>query len=271
MSSITFHSPRGEVSISGRERAWMGIICNDFRKMQMGLTQFGDLDWVEHVFMPGHYIHNDAVAMRRAGTDAERADIKWRLSKSIDTYFHVGDTGPVVLDGKPVDLFCLTLNSALQWGNPAVQLAAKLHGQCEIHCYVEGEDRAWLADLVEKAVEAGVFRPEPSGYDGWEKLAEFLRSTEAEPVVTSYSVTDTFPNPSFAPDGLDLDQDDPWEAWSRIETAKQWEYGMAKLRAEPGLQLSPERLGNRFGDGMAAREFMRRAKAIAEEKQREAA
>lgn len=262
MSSISFNSPSGEVRVSGRERAMMGSVCASFRKMQMGDWTFDELEWVEHVTLPGHYLHNDAVRLRSLSGDA-MYEMRRRLRQTLDTYFSVGDDGAIILDGKPVDLFCLTLNSALAWGNRAVQLAAKLHGQCEIHAYCEGEDRVWLAELVEEAVEVNVFRPEPWGYDGWHKVAEFLRASDNEPVVTSYSVTDSFPNPSFLPDDVEVNPDDQWEAWSQFDSAQQWEWSMEKLRGEGGLRISPDRLDAPFGDGMTGSEFMQRARSTA--------
>jgi hypothetical protein len=274
MSSISFHTIGREVRVSGRERAMMGVICNRFLKMQMGDLAYEPLEWVEHVFARGHYIADMAVELRLATNDHEKARLSSRLAQSLETFFHVGDARDVVLlDGEPVDLFALALNSAIQWGNRAVQLAAKLHGQCEIHCYVEGEDRAWLADLIEEAVACDVLRGDVWGYDGWAEVARLLREDAAAPVVTSYSVCDTFPNPSFIPDGIEIDPDDDgrWEAWSRIEPEKQWEYAMAKLRAVSGLRLSPERLDDFFHGGLAGREFMRRAHAAVPAKESEAA
>jgi hypothetical protein len=263
MSSISFVSPSGEIRISGAERAMMSAICDGFRRMQMGKLEYDDLDWVERVTVPGHYLNDYAARLRLATTTDERVKLRLQLARAFDTFFAVGDEKSIILDGEPVDVFCLSLNSAIAWGNRPVQLCAKLHGQCEIHAYCEGEDRAWLADLVQEALDCGVFRSWVNGYDGWQKLMDFLRSSDSEPVVTSYSVTDSFPNPNFAPEGvISADSDDPWEEWSKFDAAKQWEWGMNKLREEPSLRISPDRLGRLFDIGLTATEFMRRAREV---------
>ena len=263
MSSIAFTSPSGHVNVSGRERAMMGSICDSFRRAQTGDFRYDDLAWVKDVVRPGHYLHVEACRVDAASDDYDRAQRKIRLAQTLDTYLHVGDMGmesAIILDGKAIDLFTLTLNSAIEWGNRAVQLCAKLHGQCEIHAYCEGEDRAWLADLIQEGLDCNVFRSELWGYDGWPKVIEFLRGDASEPVVTSYSVTDSFPSAAYAPEGAigrTEDGETDWDAWYDIEPSKQWEWGMAALRKEPGLRIGPEQLVRMFGDGLTGREFMR--------------
>lgn len=260
MSSIAFHTAFGSVRVSGRERAMMGAICNRFRAAQTGDFKFDDMAWLAGVTRPGHYLHTAA-----AGLDENDYTARRRLADSFSTYLDVGDMGgesAIVLNGQPVDPFDLALNSAVSWGNGAVRLAAKLHAQCEIHAYCENEDRVWLADLIDEAVACGVFRPDPWGYDGWAAVADFLRCSPEGPVVTSYSVCDPFPNPSFAPAAVDMG-DDPWEAWSAIPEREQWDLGMAKLRAEPSLRINEERLAQLYGSRMTGQEFMRLAREIA--------
>ena len=274
MSSISFHSPSEEIRISGRERASMGGLCNRILRAQLGLeTALPDLDWLQYVTAPGHYLHTDAVRLSSRPADAfDRIELTRRLMSSLQTYLNVGHDGALILDGKPVDEFELNLNSAIEWGNRAIQLAAKLHGQCEIHAYIEGEDRAWLAEVIEEAIDRHVFRPDGFGYDGWPRLVEFLRASSAEPVVTSYSVCDSFPNPTVAPPDVELDEDDPWETWSSFSDEQQWQWGMDYLRARPGMRICAATLDTLFGDGITGRIFIDRALAIASEaKTKEAA
>lgn len=245
----------------------MGSICNDFRRAQTGDFRFDDLAWLKSVLREGHYLYATAEKIESAGDSYEKAGLRNTLARDLDTYLAVGGDwdekgSAIVLNGQPIDTFTLALNSAIEWGNRAIQLCAKLHGQCEIHAYCEGEDRAWLADVIQDALDCRVFRPDAWGYDGWPAVIDFLRAGTNEPVVTSYSATDSFPNAAYAPEGaLDKTEDGEidWDAWYEIDPAQQWEWGMTALRKEPGLRISPDRLGRMFGDGLTGREFVLRA------------
>lgn len=266
MSSIAFHERGWTVRVSGRERAAMGLICSDMLAAQIGKLAYQDLGWVEVVAKSGHYLHSEAVALRKSANESEKADRQHRLAQSLETWFSVGgitSQDALVLNGKPVDPFTIGLNSAVAWGNECIQLAAKLHAQCEIHAYCEGPDRAWLADLIGRCVKLGVFQAEPWGYDGWAAVMARLVSSSEAPVVTSYSVTDTFPNPSFAPEGMEMDEDDPWDTWSKFSEDDQWRWSMEALRRETSLRIAPETIGKRYGDRMTGAEFMERVPKLA--------
>src|SRR5678809_1267407 len=64
-----------------------------------------------------------------------------------------------------IDPFELQLNSALALGSDVVKLAARFHGQCEVHCWVDAADRVWLANMVVEGLECGVFRRTLRGTD----------------------------------------------------------------------------------------------------------
>lgn len=134
--------------------------------------------------------------------------------------------------------FAADLNKAMV-ANPAVRLIARLHGQCEIHCYVEGQDRAWLADRIFEALHTLVRVKDmdgdrmvellrvgfsaSGGRIGWLRLMDWLRSRSDEPVVCSYSVTSQFP---------------PYNA--ETETHASWEQALAGLRARgEWLRMNP--------------------------------
>lgn len=118
------------------------------------------------------------------------------------------------------------------------RLIARLHGQCEIHAYVEGEDRDWLAGIIEGALASGLLR---EGFDttidpnsGWRKVIDLLRSRDDEPVVTSYSVCEGFPNLTL------VRQEETWqptrpswepgEEWYDLPAEEQWATALAALR-----------------------------------------
>jgi hypothetical protein len=145
---------------------------------------------------------------------------------------------------------------------------ARLHGQCELHAYVEGANRAWLADIIERGRETDVLRPQMK----WEQVAEFLRSRDDCPVVTSYSVCDQFPNRHVAgwvaPMSKYEDTGEEYEdtdAWYDLPEAERWQRAMDGLRAQGnGLELKPDNWNTfHFRDGVNGFQLRRIAEALA--------
>jgi len=263
VSRIYFHSPTDDVEVSGTERAWMGCLTDD-----IGMAT-----------LDGHLIRrisefcDVSIFGRRPAQitlDVELAD-RFRLAARHSGFDDATDHGTcrVTYQGHPLRPGSISINTALAVGSAPVQLAARLHNQCEIHCWVDGPNRAWLADLIGTGLATGVFRDTPGRTGGWAAVAAFLHETDTEPAVTSYSVCDQFPNPDAStwmpawPDGVPerwdaLDkatQDertDRSEAWNDLTDEEQWRHGMDWLRAQPGrLELVPEDFGasSRFGFG----------------------
>ncbi len=126
------------------------------------------------------------------------------------------------------------LNTAILIGNDAVILLARLHGQCEIHGYVEGPNRAWLAGIVDGGLASGILRESM----GWEGVAELLRASEEGPVVTSYSVTDSFPGQVAAGwGGWEPEHED---GWYELDGPAQWELAVKGIRGY-GCEWTPEK------------------------------
>lgn len=144
-------------------------------------------------------------------------------------------------------------NTALRIGSPALALAAKISGWCEQHCWVDGPDRAWLADIIDSAISQGIYREgmwvESAGgaesnwrLQGWREVTALLRAAAAGPVVLSYSVTFGFPNHRVAGWPDDADGDMP-QAWQTLPAERQWEQAMNGLRTmQPWAQISPDSL-----------------------------
>lgn len=236
MSAIYFHAQaQGEARVSGAERAWMAHLCHEATCSAIGPI-FDSPDrpsWVRRMLPEGHYLH------RVNDFDFER---------SFHTYLQVGgDRDPLLVAGEKVDVFSLMLNTALVVGGDVLKLCARLHGQSEVHCYVEGQDRAWLAEIMERGLTDHVFRPKM----GWEETIAFLRARADEPVVCSYSVCEQFPNRTIAgwtpPEGKDLD------AWYDLPEEERWNMGLARLRAgHPSLRLDPDGWDKvRFGHNLS--------------------
>lgn len=244
MSRVYFHSPTRDAELRGSERAWM---CGLVEDLALGVLRLDDatrFDRLLSLVAPNHYVAKHA---DRQGPGMPMATA-YRLA-----FFH-DDTWTTPLmqhRGRRIDTFSLTLNTAMLLGNEQVRLAARLHGQCELHAWVDGPNRAWLADVMQAGVDSGIYRrrlpyhglngPELGRWSeqGWDDVIALLRERDDEPVVTSFSVTDQFPN-----EGPDGQYGDDWYA---LGAAEQWRIGMEWLRQAPGnLELGPGQEGYRF-------------------------
>lgn len=215
MSAIYFHSPSGQAAVRGSERAWFGSLIN---KIGIGLLE---LDWNAELIMSALPNRDLTMFDRMAHANMIRTSIA------------VGDES-FAIGVDRYEAFAMLLNSAMAYGNDALKFAARIHGSCEIHAWVDGPNRDFLADVIEFS-PATVIRPNA----GWESVIELLRARDDEPVVTSYSVCDSFPNPYV----LDVEMtDEQYDAWHDIPTAEKWEQGMTWLRAQNGgLEMHPDR------------------------------
>lgn len=238
MSSIAFHTPTNTLRVSSRERALMGSRIAELFAMVVGLHdrfQSG-----EHALKP--YVK---------GFYGESYTGKEWIS-AFATSAHVGnDKMSIEIDGKRLDIWALQLNTAFAFGNDVVKLIARLHAQCEIHAWADGPNRAWLASVIQDGLRLGLFSSDPYGYDGWQKVAAMLESNDEQPVVTSYSVCESFPNAGVA-DWIapkDADGEKDYDKWYDLPVKKQWELAMAGLRKSGGgLELRPNWGDFYFGD-----------------------
>jgi hypothetical protein len=252
MSRMYFSTEDETVEVKGWERHWLGGLVN---RVALGVFEpRHHIDDLADLVNPHHY-----AALGRVPSNLDQ----WVTTFSIALQQDSGDDStaprgtPLLLwRGKPISGWGLILNTAAVVGNDAIKLAARLHGQSEIHAWIDGPDRAWVADMIEQAVISGVYRsslrqegltgmPGELGRtvdsdSGWENVMGFLRSSDAEPVVTHYSITDGFPNPDVA--GFE----DGWEAWEDLPADEQWHRGLEGLRSGAwsrrftGLQIKPE-------------------------------
>ena len=250
--------------------------------MALGLRSMIDVAPYRALLPASHYL--------RTTPDARfLEDFKTWLLVSFD------DVGMILPDKSRVKPFDAMLNTAVAAGSDPIRLLSKLHGQCEIHAYVEGKNRAWLADVIEAGVRDRILRTwEGDYYGGWPAVAELLRRRDDEPVVTSYSVTDSFPNMHVARDAgkwqpvfthedirktLELTEgEDPADYegdylsdlwYEKLPASEQWEYamrGLRKMSETAHLEIAPETLGTQgYGNGMSGFDI---AHALAEEAER---
>ena len=221
MSRIYFHSPSGDTELRGSERANMGILCGNMLVASVGPIS----DW---------YPDNRHWLRKLIPTDHWLQDTN-NFAKSCSLYMRSGD-GNLAWNSKILPMFDLALNTALFSGSDPVKLLARLHAQCEIHCYVTGENRQWLGSIIRQGRLYNVMR----AGQGWEDVVDMLYSRNDEPVVCSYSVCEQFPNYGSVP------EDHPWrlaedsDAFYNASNKDQWKVCWNNLfNNRPDLELRP--------------------------------
>lgn len=254
MSRIYFHSEDGDSEVSGAERAMMGDLCSTWMVDVLRIERYASTTWLRTVSDllpggPGRFTHPDRAY--------------W--AETLATHLRVTDPQITVGD-QSINLFALGLNTAYVLGSDPVKLCARLHGQCELHCYVEGPHRAWLADIMEAGRAINLLRADM----GWEATIALLRARDDGPVVCSYSVCEGFPNAGIVVDAglwtwpVDADGERDWDAWYRLDADERWRLGLAALRAEPnrGLEIRPDTWDTfTFRSGLTALDVVQRLTA----------
>lgn len=323
MSRLYFTSPSGTAELSGAEFAHLRSVAHGVGEPFWRIGDLDDiadlLSLAPRDPRAGYaYLHDslDKALAEKAANDekwAEREregrqgfpntvhDAQDGLRRSVEIFLH-GDSLPLQIAGHTVRSADVKLNTALRLGNDVIKLITKLAGWGESHAWFDGKDRAWAADLIDEGVKTGVLRdgiwyvdrvckglpkdqPDRQWSDmGWGQVTAFLRERDDEPVVTHYSVMDSFPNrliadwtPPPMPEGWlpewardeeeraewDRDHPDPedraeyydehiYDLWSALPAAEQWERAMAGLRGRrPWARLGPDTLGFwTFGPGV---------------------
>ena len=234
------HSPSGSIEIHGSERHYAASICSSLYMTALGGTR--------------HITEDNSIFHHLIPKD----EYPWGCGMGESTVdIYMSNSNPVMYQGVKRDSFSAILNTAYVMGCDAIKLLARIHGQCEIHLYALGHYRAWLAEIIEEGVRVGIMRPN----HGWEESIPFLTSTDTEPVVFSYSVCRSFPNPyiaNFQPVHDDEYDEDNYDAFYELPRDEQWRMGMEELRKQAMLGLNPDNWHNYyFGDGVSAFDFVR--------------
>jgi hypothetical protein len=172
MSRVCFHVNRGkEFELGGSERAYAGGIVDSIGiAVAKSLGATGPWAWGQQVVPADHYL-------ARMGKQEFDRSIDWSLKNDLRI-----STGATTTE----NAWVLNLNTAMRAGSNPVRLMARLHAQCEVHCFIRGANRKWLAGVIGEGCESKVLRRP------WMALAEWL-TTSAVDVVCSYSVCDGFP------------------------------------------------------------------------------
>lgn len=281
MSRVYFHSPHGESQIHGSERAWLGALCQHVAEGLFNIDGFDTRERLTELLTPKNHFQSTPDADLFLDRMRWEHSMRMRLS---------GMFGPEFMwKGNGIDAFTVVLNTACKVGNDTIRLAARIHGQCELHGYVEGPNRAWLADLMQAGLDSGMYRRKHPGNpefgQGWEETIALLRIRDDEPVVMSYSVCDQFPNHEVAdwspeipddwrPQFVDADEwvtwtedgkdgareDAPSELWYALPEEERWRLAMDGLRKRSvtqGLEIKPDNWSTfTFGHGLTALDFL---------------
>lgn len=273
MSKVYFHTQTRTAELSGAERGWLRHIAESTARSWWGLDDLDPTDRlldITGMITPGSNAQHviDAELVR----DGQRDHTTIRATtRSLDACLRVNDV-PLRVGDHTVSSKNAEMNTALAVGDDIVCLAAKIHGWCEIHPWIEEHDRAWCAGIIERAITAGVYRAGmwyTSGDgervwadQGWADVVTLLRDTTTHPgpVVLSYSVCEGFPNPEVAttmpawPDGVD----EKWDAltpaqrderraartaWYDLPDHQRWQTAMDGIRRDqPWANIGPENL-----------------------------
>lgn len=277
MSRVYFHSPSGTTELMGFERAWLGHLAAGPSQAAWDLDGSGAFDRacaiMEMVVRPPDESDYLQVHWRQAQAQEAANKAVYAAWKPGQPFGGVADHEPIwrfvnslklrlSVDGLDLDVAGarlhtknIDLNTALVAGSDPIRLAAKIHGWCESHCWVDGPDRVWLTGIITRGLETGLYRKSA----GWEAIVAGLLERDDEPVVMSYSVCDPFPDenvgdwmppwPEGVPrhwDALTEDQqrerDERHQAWYDVPADEQWRISFAGLQDRPWLQLTPESL-----------------------------
>jgi hypothetical protein len=237
VSRICIHTRKGDViGISGSERFNMGFVVTD---LFFGVLSRLDFDEVKQ-FLP-----EDSYLRSKINSQS--------FYKSLRVYAHTGGLigAGFVYNGKHYDQFDIASNTVMRMGSDAVKLYARIHGQCEIHCYVMPDNIEWFNSIVKQGLKDRIFR---EGH-GWEDVLN-IENKNGSPIVFSYSVCDAFPNPYTA----EWEDDYGNDTFYDLPYEEQWDMSFNKLREDKSLEITPGNWKDYFlGDGISALDFLYKA------------
>lgn len=240
MSCISFHSEHDTAEVRGWERAYAGGLCTDLLMVALR----ADLD--------ERYGDNPSPLRRVVSAGYVRQAAPGRFAETLRNHIGGLSDSTFLLGADEPQIFTVALNTAFVMGSDPIRFLARMHGQCEIHAYVEGPNRAWLASILTEGRATDIMRPD----SGWEEAITLIQSRDDGPVVMSYSVCEQFPNAQAAAFDYpeDKDGEPDYDAWYDMSHADQWALALAGLRSGTmgsGLEIAP---GNwqsyRFGRGV---------------------
>jgi hypothetical protein len=290
LSRVYFHTPTAQAELAGAERAWLRHLADGPASNAWDIEGPLAYDHAKHILamaperpegeFGGNYLHRYLAEAENAVSGTGRNyQLNNRLVSALQTSMRVGGL-ELRIHGITLHTIDLGANAALIAGSDPVALAAKIHYWCEAHCWVEGPDRAWFADIVEQGLSAGVYRrgmgwDAPGQYDNGPGVVPLLRERDDEPVVLSFSGSDQFPNEMVGdwmppwPPGVPKEwnalsesqkhqRSERQEDWHELSDEERWDISMRGLRdTRSSVRLSAETLrGEFFGVPLTAYDVM---------------
>lgn len=255
MSRIYFHAPHRTTEVRGSERAYMAGLASDMALAVLSMSD-QDRDWIIPFL-------RDAPEYVAADLASEKRESRYG---GFSTWFHVAHGGGFELAGQFVGCTELALNTLIATRSPVLSLMAHLHGWCEEHGFVEAENARWLGDIIRNGRHDSILRPEQGWEDVLTLLAEVVESGQG-PVVTSYSVCESFPNryllgsEFFVPwtEGQEENPEDDAarERWEKLSNDEAWALATDGLRTrEYRREISPEEQDIGYQSGASAFDLM---------------
>jgi hypothetical protein len=214
MSRIYFHSSDGDAEVRGSERAYFSMLINNIALAILDPKL--NRKRLEQII-----VDKDSYVLR------EKDDL--HFANTFEIWFSVSMGARFQVNEKIADSFEIALNTAHIMGNDPIKLATRIHGQCEIYCYVEANNKNWLAEIIEKGMKTKIYRAN----QGWEDVISLLKSSKDSPIVLSYSVCDQFPSASAA-------NYSDYEGWYDLSDEQKWNMGIEGIRKEHGLEMKPD-------------------------------
>lgn len=241
MSRIYFHSKDcDDAEVHGSERAYMSCIINELALSVLS-------SYIEPSFNTKKSPILDFIKNPDKLYFSRYEDKKFEESFKMSFQSGIGDITFVHKDDE-IKSFSLALNTAIAVGSDVVQLMARIHAQCEIHAYIKPENFHWMARIIDKGLKLNILRDN----QGWEHVIKLLE-TSKEPIVTSFSVCDKFPNSylanwsSICNEGCDCGADQEegedceYEDWYELDFHKQWDLAWEELEQNTScLELTPD-------------------------------
>jgi hypothetical protein len=230
MSYIAFHTKgREAVKVRGSERAHMGILMADIAAavLPRGLGSV-------HPFVNIIPVRDQDRWVPQLTEGRHAMWIPIYLSVHSDTKLH--------FNGEDHETVETVINTILAMDSDIMSFLAKVWGTCESHGWFAPDDHNWFAAVMQQGLERHLLRSN----SGWEQVIELFEADLAEPIVMSYSVTESFPNPWLCE--VSAEDEDEWYETNTAD--ERWDKAMTALRQRPHLQITCENLsGQPFLDG----------------------
>lgn len=246
MSRIYFNTIDVDTEVRGFERGYSQLLAEG---LTLDILGFGRYPYTPRLkpmvrIPPGHHLEHTP-------------DEIWHESARNALSLSFGDAKPKLIgpDGDELLMF-VAANTVIAIGSDAWVFANRLHLQCEIHMWVAEQDRPWLAGLITQGRAEGILRPDA----GWEETAAMIADAAdgGGPVVTSYSVTEDFPDMWLAADaglwnhpglkmddnGVPIDDGAAYDAWDELSEKDQFEIGLRYVH--PHAHLTPDNLREKW-------------------------